>query len=73
MQAYSFQNKYLLNQFKLAGKAARAMYEGAGYRILDGTDPVHAQFTASLNLHDGATHGRRHYLMAKDTTTTEWC
>lgn len=59
-------------------QAAHAMYEGAGYTIMDRTDPIYAQFTASLNLHDGATHGRRHYLMAKDTTTTtttttEWC
>ena len=31
------------------------------------------QFTASLNLHDGALHGRKHYLMCKNWTgKTTW-
>ena len=31
------------------------------------------QFTASLNLHDGALHGRKHYLMCKNRTgRTTW-
>lgn len=52
----------------VANRAACAMYEKSGYRYLDKRDPVHAQFTASLNLHDGAMHGRKHYLMRKDRT-----
>lgn len=52
----------------VANRAACAMYEKCGYRYLDKRDPVHAQFTASLNLHDGAMHGRKHYLMCKDRT-----
>lgn len=46
--------------------AACAMYEKCGYRHLDKRMPIYAQFTASLNLHDLATHGRKHYLMCKD-------
>ena len=47
-------------------RAACAMYEKGGYRYLDKRMPVYAQFTASLNLHDGAMHGRKHHLMCKD-------
>jgi ribosomal protein S18 acetylase RimI-like enzyme len=46
--------------------AACAMYEKCGFRYLDKREPIYAQFTASLNLHDGAMHGRKHYLMCKD-------
>ena len=40
--------------------------------IIDKREPLYAQFTASLNLHDGAMHGRKHHLMCKhvnDKTT----
>eukprot|EP00581_Thalassiosira_minuscula_P002226 CAMPEP_0183744096 /NCGR_PEP_ID=MMETSP0737-20130205/65556_1 /TAXON_ID=385413 /ORGANISM="Thalassiosira miniscula, Strain CCMP1093" /LENGTH=731 /DNA_ID=CAMNT_0025979731 /DNA_START=439 /DNA_END=2635 /DNA_ORIENTATION=- len=47
-------------------RAACAMYEKCGYRYLDKREPIYAQFTASLNLHDGAMHGRKHYLMYKN-------
>jgi len=53
-------------------KAACAMYERMGYHHLDKREPLYAQFTASLNLHDGAMHGRKHRLMCKhvnDKTT----
>jgi len=53
-------------------KAACAMYERMGYHHLDKREPLYAQFTASLNLHDGAMHGRKHHLMCKhvnDKTT----
>ena len=52
----------------VTNQAACAMYEKAGYRILDKREPMYAQFTASLNLHDGALMGRCHYLMCKDMT-----
>jgi len=53
-------------------KAACAMYERMGYHHLDKREPLYAQFTASLNLHDGAMHGRKHHLMCKhvDEKTT---
>jgi ribosomal protein S18 acetylase RimI-like enzyme len=50
----------------VTNRAACAMYEKCGYRHLDKRMPIYAQFTASLNLHDLATHGRKHYLMCKD-------
>lgn len=46
--------------------AACAMYEKCGYHYLDMREPIYAQFTASLNLHDGATQGRKHHLMIKN-------
>ena len=52
--------------------AAIAMYEEAGYVKLDKMRPIYAQFTASLNLHDGALMGRCHYLMCKHLTETTW-
>eukprot|EP00580_Thalassiosira_gravida_P007535 CAMPEP_0201638752 /NCGR_PEP_ID=MMETSP0493-20130528/17492_1 /ASSEMBLY_ACC=CAM_ASM_000838 /TAXON_ID=420259 /ORGANISM="Thalassiosira gravida, Strain GMp14c1" /LENGTH=119 /DNA_ID=CAMNT_0048111913 /DNA_START=243 /DNA_END=602 /DNA_ORIENTATION=- len=57
----------------VANRAACAMYEKCGYSYLDKRDPIYAQFTASLNLHDGAMHGRKHYLMCKNTLgKTTW-
>ena len=50
----------------VTNRAACAMYEKCGYRYLDKRIPIYAQFTASLNLHDLATHGRKHYLMCKN-------
>jgi ribosomal protein S18 acetylase RimI-like enzyme len=46
--------------------AACAMYEKCGYHYLDMREPIYAQFTASLNLHDGATQGRKHHLMSRN-------
>ncbi len=48
--------------------AAYNMYINAGYSKLDGTDPMYAEFTTKLNLHDGATKGRNHYLLEKKIT-----
>ncbi|KAK1748652.1 hypothetical protein QTG54_000591 [Skeletonema marinoi] len=54
-------------------KAACAMYERIGYHHLDKREPLYAQFTASLNLHDGAMHGRKHHLMCKHVNDkTKW-
>ncbi|KAL3827102.1 hypothetical protein ACHAXA_002337 [Cyclostephanos tholiformis] len=50
----------------VTNRAACAMYEKCGYHYLDKREPIYAQFTASLNLHDGAHHGRTHYLMCKN-------
>ena len=45
---------------------ALELYRKAGYRKVHHADPMYAEFTTSLNLHDGATKGRRHYLLYKD-------
>ena len=45
---------------------ALELYRKAGYRKVNHEDPMFAEFTTSLNLHDGATKGRRHYLLHKD-------
>jgi ribosomal protein S18 acetylase RimI-like enzyme len=50
----------------VTNRAACAMYEKCGYHYLDKREPIYAQFTASLNLHDGAHQGRTHYLMCKN-------
>ncbi len=50
----------------VTNRAALAMYEKSGFHYLDMRNPIHAQFTASLNLHDGATQGRKHHLMCKN-------
>ncbi|KAL7552160.1 hypothetical protein ACHAWF_017922 [Thalassiosira exigua] len=50
----------------VSNRAACALYEKCGYRYLDKREPVYAQFTASLNLHDGAMHGRKHHIMCKN-------
>jgi hypothetical protein len=46
--------------------AALSMYEKMGYQIVDSTDPMYLEFTTKLNLHDGATKGRKHHLMYKN-------
>ncbi|KAL7530666.1 hypothetical protein ACHAXR_004432 [Thalassiosira sp. AJA248-18] len=57
----------------VTNQAACAMYEKCGYHYLDKREPIYAQFTASLNLHDGAMHGRKHYLMCKNVKSkTTW-
>ena len=46
--------------------AAYSLYKRAGYEILDShNNQMYAEFTRKLNLHDGATRGRNHYLMHK--------
>ena len=53
--------------------AACSMYEKCGYHYLDKRESIYAQFTASLNLHDGAMHGRKHHLMCKNVKgKTTW-
>lgn len=44
------------------------LYRKAGYRKVHHADPTYDEFTTSLNLHDGATKGRRHYLLYKNLT-----
>ena len=57
----------------VTNRAACSMYEKCGYHYLDKRLPMYAQFTASLNLHDGATHGRSHFLMCKNLVDrTTW-
>ena len=51
--------------------AACSLYQSTGYEVLDPNDPIYAQFTTTLNLHDGATMGRSHYLMQKKITKTQ--
>ncbi len=42
------------------------LYRRAGFEVLDShNNPMYAEFTRRLNLHDGATRGRNHYLMHK--------
>jgi len=48
--------------------AALRLYERAGYQQVDSQDPIFGEFTTKLNLHDGATKGRNHYLLYKDLT-----
>jgi predicted acetyltransferase len=51
--------------------AAVALYKKVGYEILDSHNELYLQFTTKLNLHDGATRGRKHYLMSKNITKTQ--
>ena len=48
----------------VTNEAAINLYTKAGYVKAEPT-PSNLQFTRSLNLHDGATNGRNHYLMCK--------
>lgn len=48
------------------------LYKRAGYRQLESDNPIFLEFTTKLNLHDGATKGRNHYLMAKDLRPPTW-
>ena len=57
----------------VTNQAACNMYEKCGYHYLDKREVLYAQFTASLNLHDGAMHGRKHFLMCKNVCEkTTW-
>lgn len=48
--------------------AAFELYKKAGYDILDSTNYIYSEFTTALNLQDGATKGRKHYLLHKTMT-----
>lgn len=48
------------------------LYQKAGYRKLEPDNPIFLEFTTKLNLHDGATRGRNHHLMAKDLRQPTW-
>lgn len=45
--------------------AALKLYQNAGYQILNKFDKTYMEFTKSLNLQDGKTNGRNHYLLKK--------
>ena len=48
------------------------LYKQAGYKQLEYDNPIFLEFTTKLNLHDGATKGRNHYLMSKDLRAPTW-
>lgn len=48
--------------------AACELYKKAGYEILDSTNCTYSEFTTALNLQDGATKGRKHFLLQKTVT-----
>ena len=48
--------------------AAIALYNNAGYRKVPPNE-IHHAFTKSLNLHDGASSGRKHFLLYKHLRT----
>lgn len=53
------------------------MYRQCGYtRVMDddtaSSFPMYQDFTHKLNLHDGATRGRKHFLLAKHVQTPTW-
>jgi RimJ/RimL family protein N-acetyltransferase len=56
----------------VSNDAALGLYERAGYAIVSAHDTVYNEFTASLNLHDGATRGRNHYLLHKHILEPTW-
>ncbi len=45
--------------------AALALYNRAGYKQVSSKDNMFEEFTTSLDLHDGATKGRKHFLLCK--------
>lgn len=47
---------------------ALKLYQKSGYEVLDSKNPIYNEFTTKLNLHDGATKGRNHYLLHKKIT-----
>jgi len=49
-------------------KVALSLYKQAGYCVCRRTG-IHKDFTKSLNLHNGATRGRNHYLLFKHVKT----
>ena len=53
-------------------KAALRLYEKSGFKKLPSNNAVFHEFTRKLNLHDGATKGRCHFLMYKDFKEPTW-
>jgi len=51
--------------------AACELYKKAGYKVLEPTNYIYSEFTTVLNLHDGATKGRRHHLLHKPITESQ--
>jgi len=51
---------------------ALSLYARAGYSIASPSDPRYDEFTRSLNLHDGATKGRNHFLLKKHLLEPTW-
>mmetsp|Transcript_4214 Transcript_4214/g.12103 ORF Transcript_4214/g.12103 Transcript_4214/m.12103 type:complete len:504 (-) Transcript_4214:65-1576(-) len=51
---------------------AMNLYKQAGYDLVPANEPMFDEFTRSLNLHDGATKGRNHYLLKKDLQQPTW-
>ena len=51
---------------------ALSLYGRSGYKQVPVNDPRYQEFTRSLNLHDGATKGRNHYLLQKDVLPLTW-
>jgi ribosomal protein S18 acetylase RimI-like enzyme len=51
---------------------ALSLYQQSGYSLVPPTEPMYQEFTRSLNLHDGATKGRNHYLLMKDLLPPTW-
>ena len=56
----------------VANYRAISVYETAGYRAVPQDDPLYHEFTKSLNLHEGATKGRNHYVMHKHLQDPTW-
>lgn len=51
---------------------ALSLYRRSGYTQVADEDTKYQEFTRSLNLHDGATKGRSHYLLQKDLMAPTW-
>ena len=51
---------------------AISLYERNGYEIIRSVNPMYHEFTKSLNLHDGATQGRNHFLLHKHYCNPVW-
>jgi hypothetical protein len=56
----------------IKNSGAIGLYEKAGYICVDQSNPIFQNFTMSLNLHDGATKGRKHFLLCKHFKTPTW-
>lgn len=62
-QRHEIESLYL--HVDVTNTAAINLYLQCGYRLVE-RNPIHNEFTRSLNLHDGAIRGRVHHLMRKD-------
>lgn len=56
----------------MKNEAALSLYQTSGYSRVDQTDEMYREFTKTLNLHDGATRGRTHYLLVKHLRAATW-